>query len=341
MSVLLFSFATVMVAQDDVYFTPKKNKTVKAETPVQPVVAERDVVTTQTTTYNVLDDEWYKGRNDDMDMDAYNRRYVSAPDTVSVVRDTVYLYVDGEEASATDRLVRFHDYYDPWYYSSLAWDNFYGMPYDWYYNPWYYAGWGRHGWAWAYNYRWGWYDPWWGPGWGPRWHYSWHHGWNHGWNHGWHRNWVHYNSDGSRGYQNRGGRTVGGNHNYRGSGYRGTSYAGSTGRGYSGSHSSRGMDVANPGGSRVTYSGNRAYDTSRSASRINSGTTSSGSSSRRSVSSSSYSGGSSYRGSSSSYSGGSSSYSSGSSSSRGGGSFGGGSSSGSRGGGGISRGGRR
>lgn len=196
-------------AQDDVYFVPKKKKATPVTVPTTPVSQSGVATTTGAAASDPTaweTDDWYVGRAADVDVDAYNRRY-DAADTALV--DTTaqyapYYYEEPEyEPAPTELLVRFHGYYDPWYYSDLAWTYGYGMPWDWYYDPWYYGAWGRHGWHYAY----GWASPYYGY-WGSPWYsyhpygWGWHYGWN---NYGWHHHYVHFNSDGSRGFQNRGG----------------------------------------------------------------------------------------------------------------------------------------
>lgn len=253
----LFSFLAVSallmspaLAQDDMYFVPKKKKTTQTTITI-PSTQERNSPYTDES----LDGEnWYMTRGGHMDVDTYNRRYTEADttymeDTYSE-EDTYYVM---EEPSPTARLVRFHGYYDPWYYSSLAWDNYYGMPYDWYYDPWYYGSWGRHGWSYTYGLGW----------------YSWHHphyyswGWNHwnnyyygwGWHHPYyggghhHNHWTYHKPSPQRpqssGY--RGGRRQTVN--------LGTSTA-STNRGYAGgSRSNRTISTSGTTGSRLGLSG--------------------------------------------------------------------------------------
>lgn len=164
---LLLPFAALMLlivpalAQDDVYFTPKKKKTNTQD------VTSTYVPSTQPT--DQLDGEdWYVGRGPVMDVDAYNRRYVPA-DTLQYNDEYEEgpIAYDYDEPSPTSLLVRFHGYYDPWYYSPLAWDYYYGTPYYWYHDPWMYGSWGHR--YWGYNYGWSpyWNYPWLGgPGWG-------------------------------------------------------------------------------------------------------------------------------------------------------------------------------
>lgn len=350
---VLALLAAPMTAQDDVYFVPKKKK---AQTVTS--VPSQYQSTYDPSVYNgdpsLEGEDWYVGRDGGIDVDAYNLRY-NPNDTMAVDTTQYYSYqqpLEQEyEPAPTDLLVRFHGYYDPWYYSDLAWSYRYGTPWDWYYDPWYYGAWGRHGWYYSY----GWASPYYGyyGYWGRPYYYHNYWGWNNwGWHGGWHHNYVRMNPDGSRGYQNRGGyrggtrstASRGGNAGVNGNrlGASGVSSPVQRG-GYVGGTRSSATSTTR-GGSRSTGV-SRGIGTSRStttgvSSSSRSSGISTGSSTRASSSSSSSSVS---RSSSSGYTGGSrsSSYSGGSrSSSYSGGSFSGG---GSRagGGGGGSRGGRR
>ncbi|MCQ2293000.1 MAG: hypothetical protein MJZ54_03080 [Bacteroidaceae bacterium] len=203
---MLALLAVPVTAQDDVYFVPKKKK-VTTETAVPSQYRSTYGSETYNTDTSLEGEDWYVGRGTDVDVDAYNRRYDMA-DTALVdttAMSAPYYYEEQEyEPAPTDLLVRFHGYYDPWYYSDLAWNYGFGMPWDWYYDPWYYGAWGRHGWYYTYSWArpyYGYYGYWGSPWYG---HHYW--GWNDwGWHGGWHHNYVHFNPDGSRGYQNRGG----------------------------------------------------------------------------------------------------------------------------------------
>jgi len=159
-------FVTNMQAQDDdVYFVPGKS-------------AEKrnvaDVPRTSDARQPEADDDWYKGRVSQRDVDDYNRK--GRVDDADALNDSVDRTEPQNDGYYTSRLVRFHspglvivaspyywDYYDYWYdpwYAGWAWHPWHAG----WYGPWY-AGWGWHGW----------YDPWYGWGWhgpGPVWgHY--------------------------------------------------------------------------------------------------------------------------------------------------------------------------
>lgn len=219
-------------AQDDVYFTPKKKKAV-----TQP----SEVVDTPTNTPQTpTDEEWYVGRSSHIDVDSYNRRYTKVNTNDLQLPDSVY-YMEPEdcyEYTPTSSLIRFHGYYDPWYYSPLDWNYYYGSSYDWFYDPWYYGAWGRHGWHYTYS----WASPWYGY-YHPWSYYGWHNPW-YGY-HAYHPHVTHRNSDGTYGYQNRGG---------RGSGIRTTTATHSPrtgGTSYSGGFRTPGR-VSNPGRTSTT-----------------------------------------------------------------------------------------
>lgn len=156
-SVITLTVPIVSVAQDDMYFVPKKADKVKS------------------TYENVLPREtFYSGS--DRNVDEYNRRgtYVTEIDSAGndvidfdgvsgVYPESAPVY-DEDDYAYTRRMSRFDDYawsdpywagyyagryagrwYDPWYYGG------------WYYDPWYY------GWydPWYYGYH-GWHGYWWG-----------------------------------------------------------------------------------------------------------------------------------------------------------------------------------
>ena len=183
---------------DDIYFNPKKDKTVGAK----------------------KKNSNYIENFSDMDVDTYNLRgqYYSSP------IDTVGSAIGAEEDFVYTQQIQ--KYYNPTIVldnSELLADvleNSYGnvevvyngltpafMPvysYGWpyygsYYNPWAwnvgFGGWNIGGWYdpwyWGPSWSWGWGPSWsWGPswGWGPSWNWGWGPGWgNPGWVSGWHR----------------------------------------------------------------------------------------------------------------------------------------------------------
>ena len=157
-------------AQDDVYFVPSRKAATTATTqqPTTMRSSYENIATDGSMDY----DNWYEGRTDLRDVDAYNRRTVPTDyDTIddSYVPDEYYMNDEPVDGLYTSRIVRFHsprgvivaspyywDYYDTYYY-----DPWWGWRSSWY-SPWY-SGW--YG---------GWYSPW----------YSWSwygHGWYGGW----------------------------------------------------------------------------------------------------------------------------------------------------------------
>ena len=164
-----------MLAQDDLYFTPKKQS--KVESTVEDLTKEEPT--------------YYSGS--DRDVDEYNRRGklssyyqkigedslgndiivfhagdgtydVSKPDTV--YRGSGSYYDNSDDYAYSRRMSRFDGWYDPWFYSHS-----YYPWYDSWYDPWYY-GYGYYGWRWRY----GWYAPWYYGyyGWGyPYYRYGW------------------------------------------------------------------------------------------------------------------------------------------------------------------------
>ena len=197
LSVLLTAMPLGMMAQDDLYFTPKKSDT-KSE--VRSANPQYDKCPTYYCGSNRDVDEYNRrGRvssyyqkigtdslgNDIIQFHAGNGQY---PD--SLVLDTIYpgseqyyAYDGGDSDDSfaySRRLNRFdnaYGWYDPWFYDDLTWDYpYYGYGPYWRYgwgwgDPWYcgYYGWGGWGDPWYYGYY-GWRGPWygwrgyWGPG---------------------------------------------------------------------------------------------------------------------------------------------------------------------------------
>ena len=181
-----------MMAQDDLYFTPKKSdKTVKS-TPTP------EKVESEATTY-------YSGS--DRNIDEYNRRgkfgsYFEKIGTDSLGNDIIEFHSSAEDVTDTlavypgtkvqydvdddyyysRRMSRFDDFYwyDPW---------FYGPYYGWH-SPWWYSRWGWYDpWYYSYGYNglygwYGWYD-WYDPyyyswyGWGSPYRWGWYGGWSY------------------------------------------------------------------------------------------------------------------------------------------------------------------
>lgn len=257
-SLIAAALPLASLAQDDMYFSPKKDKKAPAER------VDR----------NNFDYGSYPGCN--RDVDEYNRRglgssyqilsgdslncdvidfYGSTPDSIYGKRDMRsqrrydYVYDDDYDNSYAYRMRYFDDlwFYDPWFYGPAC------------YSPWY----GYYGYAWGRPWRYGWYGGWYGPwyygysGWYDPWYGSW--GWNRPYwgtavvhnrynggvtgtsNHGW-------VSSGTRGNIGLSGSRRDGNSNF--SGYRGSN-----------STSNKNVDAYNRQTSRSSsYSGYRRND---------------------------------------------------------------------------------
>ena len=215
-SLVLACLPTLIMAQDDLYFIPKK-KTEKKVTTVVKSVDDKVVTRTQTTPGTTVLVKDVKGEV--RDVDEYNRRYTSRDNTFSMENDTLYIeekpynergeWVNGFEGTQDDyeyamRIVRFRN---PRFAipvsSPLYWDVIYSLP-SWEWNvfddglyayafPTYSN---RLWWDWRWNYPWGsswsyslgwhspWLDSWYGPGywgggyWGGYWGHHYHHHWH-------------------------------------------------------------------------------------------------------------------------------------------------------------------
>ena len=170
---VLFGFMSSGVfAQDDMYFTPKKED--KAEPERQYVDTDNAVGTYYNYGYRDVDEYNRRGRfaenylgqgldslySDVIVLDSVASDSLLA-DTAFVSDDFDYAYNPEDDYTYSRRMSRYDDYYwyDPWIYGG-----WYGSPYwygsYWYGSPYWYAGW--------------WYDPWYDP-----WFYGWHRPW--GW----------------------------------------------------------------------------------------------------------------------------------------------------------------
>ena len=173
LSLILVALPLSLLAQDDMYYVPKKEVKKKTET-TQKTTTERPV--------------YHRGL--DMSTDEYNRRGLSssyqvvgtdslgndiiefvAGDGSYTTPDTVYVYKDNErEFEYSARMGMFDDYYgwySPWFYGyrGLYWGHYYPG----WYSPWAY---GLYDPYYYYGYY-GWYDPWYDPWYyGP--YYSWY-----------------------------------------------------------------------------------------------------------------------------------------------------------------------
>ena len=302
LSVLFGALPISMMAQDDLYFTPKKSdKTVKS-TPTPKVESEAPT--------------YYSGSN--RNIDEYNRRgkfgsYFEKIGTDSLGNDIIEFHSSAEDV--TDTLAVYpgtkveYDVDDDYYYSRRMsrFDDFYWYdpwfrgPYYGWHSPWWYSRWGWYDpWYYSYGYNglygwYGWYD-WYDP-----YYYSWY-GWGSPYRWGWYGGWSYsrplyvINSRSRTG--NTGSRRVDwGNTSSRINNTTTSRGSNSRGFGHSRAYGSRGGTYS----SGSSTSGTRGTTYSSGATR--GGTFSSGSSTR---SSGSYSSGSSTR-SSGGFSGGSSS----------------------------------
>jgi hypothetical protein len=172
--VFIMATAAVMIAQnilaqDDMYFTPRKKA--QGATAVTSQVVDDDAPYRYRIPADATDEEYVDYGNSDRDVDEYNRRGSSAGDYSQrpVYDDSVTISRQEYEDYAYSRqMERFDDYNgrftlivnDPWYY-----DSWYSPYYDSYYwgTSWYYP--------WYSSYSW--YDPWYRSSyWG--WGYGWH-----------------------------------------------------------------------------------------------------------------------------------------------------------------------
>ncbi len=157
-SLLLLMIVPAAQAQDDVYFVPSKKQKAERKARLEAksaAVYPEDVF---------VADDWADGRGyGGWDVDEYNRQgdYYAEGDT-AYYED----YVEQEDESYTDRIVRFHSpsvgiYVSSPYYWDYHYDNFWWGGYYNYYRPYYW----NYGWGPAYGY-WGWHAPHHYPGWG-------------------------------------------------------------------------------------------------------------------------------------------------------------------------------
>lgn len=186
LSVLFGALPISMMAQDDLYFTPKKSdKTVKStpkvesEAPAYYSGSNRNV-----DEYNrrgKFGSYFEKIGTDSLgnDIIEFHSRADSIADTLSVYPGTKVQYDVDDDYYYSRRMSRFDDFYwyDPW---------FRGPYYGWH-SPWWYSRWGWYDpwyYGYAYNGWFGWYD-WYDPyyyswyGWGSPYHWGWYGGWNY------------------------------------------------------------------------------------------------------------------------------------------------------------------
>lgn len=170
---LILSIAAIAqrsVFDDDIYYTPKTKKAVKEEPKIEEPTIPVITSTNQTSSQN------------NIDVDAYNRRYTSSNTTETDTQDTLpqtvttqAYYVNGvggEGMEYAERIRRFHNPEIGIYVVDPEYNNIYlieedytpyitsinvitspwswGITYNpWYYNPWYYNSWYCN--AWSYN----------------------------------------------------------------------------------------------------------------------------------------------------------------------------------------------
>ena len=169
-SVMAFALPTILLAQDDVYFTPSKESIREYKAAK---VARRDAyysgINKSDSEYNrrvSLDKVYRKIGKDSLGNDIVQVKDQNGTCQV----DTVYQFDRYFEDADNDftysrRMGRFDDfygYYDPWYYgySGFGFRASFGYWNPWYmsyYDPWYY---GYYDPWWYYGYRSRWYDPW-------------------------------------------------------------------------------------------------------------------------------------------------------------------------------------
>ena len=183
-------------AQDDMYFVPKKSKTVKAHSSFERF---DELPVYHTGSSRSIDDYNHRNSSDALTTDSVSD-IISFDEEMGVYPDSTHedflytkkmtrwdgytptdAYWEGYSQGQHDSW-SFRSWHSPWYYSSF---------YPWYdytwYDYWYYP-------AWSWHY--GWYSPWyldrWSWGWGgyySSWYYyhPWYYGWYGGVNHNWGR----------------------------------------------------------------------------------------------------------------------------------------------------------
>lgn len=171
--IAMMGFLPISVwAQDDLYFTPSKDKTVKTQdAPTYYCGSDRDV-----DEYNRRGNYRKIGTdslgNDIIEFDAGNSQYPELAND-SLLRKYQQEADDFEYTRRMGRYDDFYGWYDPWFYGYRGWRGFYPWYDPWFdpWDPWYYGWGGYYGIGW---YSWyGWYNPWY-YGWGyPYHHYAW------------------------------------------------------------------------------------------------------------------------------------------------------------------------
>ena len=189
LSVLLGVCAVNLMAQDDLYFTPKKSE--KAVKSTKNVMVDDNSPAYHVGTNRSADEYNRRGKfgsyYEKIGTDSLGNDIIDFSAVRGVYPDSIAQTEQGEDYQLTRRMTRFDDYTpsqaywdgyrdgrwsSPWYYN--RWYSWYDYDY-WYWNdPWYYGSYGYYG-GWYSPYYYGYYRPWhyYGYGYyGPRWYAS-------------------------------------------------------------------------------------------------------------------------------------------------------------------------
>ena len=195
---MLLTLPACMSAQDDddMYFTPRKSRTVPQQVTVGPgtvtVVAEKPTI--EVYNHNSRNEDEYNRRTTGYEGSYQTSGGYDEADAVDVDDDN---YVNDEDYYYSRRILRFRSprigiaLSSPYY-----WDLVYTWgAYDYLYDPFYYDPFYWH-YGWGYGWSWGPWSSWYGPLWG--WHSPYH--WTYwGWGPGWHHHYgCHYGGWGGR-----------------------------------------------------------------------------------------------------------------------------------------------
>ena len=189
LSLLVGLLPLSLIAQDDVYFTPKKVEKTTAGR-VESITADKAGDTAIKRTGTMTSAATHSGSN--RDVDEYNRRglrsYFETVGKDSVGNDIIEFHADENSPADTifagPPLIVDDDIYDYRYSRMMSrWDGFYDpwlYGYSWH-SPWWYS---RYGWYSS------WYDPWYDPWYAP-WYYG-YYGWGgyYGWYSPWYYSWY-------------------------------------------------------------------------------------------------------------------------------------------------------
>ena len=187
LSVLFGVLPISMMAQDDLYFTPKKGeKTAKVTSQVKDIPAYHSGSSRDVDEYNrrgAFGSYVEDVAVDTLDADIidFHSGAEDLADSLDVLQRPQREYDEDDDYIYSRRMRRFDDFYwyDPWFA-----DAYYGW-----YSPWWYSRWGIYD-PWYYGYG-GWY------GWNSPYYYSWYGfgypyrwGWYGGWYSGWYGGWY-------------------------------------------------------------------------------------------------------------------------------------------------------